>query len=167
MRRMTRALRPLIVAALVVTGVSLASPQQARAEGIGIGLFLGEPTGFDLKIDLQRRSALDVVIGYTTFDDYRAHYAHLTYLVTPFVGRGRSVLVPLRLGIGAAFFDGAGDFGDEANIAVRAPLELGLRFRSVPLEVYGELAIKITILDENDNHDDVDADGGIGLRFYF
>jgi hypothetical protein len=40
-------------------------------------------------------------------------------------------------------------------------------FRSVPLELYGEIALKITFIDDNDNDDDVDADGGIGFRIYF
>ncbi len=140
---------------------SLSSP--ARAE-VGLGLFVGEPFGLDVKLDLDQRSALDIVIGGTTVRENRANYGHATYLVTALVGKGRSVLVPLRLGIGAAFFDGGGDFADEVNIAARAPLQIGLKFRRSPLELYGEIALKITFLDDNDNHDTIDLDGGIGLR---
>jgi hypothetical protein len=152
----------------VVMGTLVASARPAQAE-IGVGLFLGQPTGLDVKIDLQRRSALDLVIGWDDFDDDRGRdgYAHLTYLVGLGVARGRSVLVPFRLGIGGVVYGGAGDFGDEVNVGVRAPFEVGLRFRRTPLEIYGEVAIKLTLLDDNDNDDDVDADGGIGLRVYF
>jgi hypothetical protein len=163
-----RLLRPLVLALVVVAGVA-AAPGAARADaGIGIGLFLGQPTGLDLKIDLAARSALDIVLGYTDFDDdFEANYAHVTYLVTPFAARGRKVIIPFRLGIGAAFYDDGRDFGEDINVAVRAPFGLGIMFRSVPLELYGEIALKITFIDDNDNDDDVDADGGIGFRIYF
>ncbi|MEZ4361071.1 MAG: hypothetical protein R3B48_12880 [Kofleriaceae bacterium] len=156
-----RSLRGFLAAAVVVA--ALASSAPARAE-VGLGLFIGEPFGFDLKLDLQRNTSLDLLLGATTVRDGRANYGHLTYLVTPVVGRGRSVVVPLRLGIGGAFFDGGGDFAEEVNLAVRAPLEIGLRFRRAPLELYGEVAVKITFLDGRDNNATIDLDGGIGLR---
>jgi len=158
--------RNLLLAVSVVVGM-VGAPAAARAEGFGIGVFLGQPTGLDLKIDVGARSAIDIVLGLEELDDDSANYAHVTYLVTPFAARGRSVLVPFRLGIGAAFYDGIGDFGDEINVAVRAPLEIGFVFRSAPIELYGEIALKITFIDDNDNEDEVDADGGIGIRFRF
>lgn len=155
--------RVLSVAALALAAVAHSSAP-ARAD-VGLGLFVGEPFGLDLKLDLQPRSALDILLGATTFRDGRANYGHLTYLITPVVGRGRSVLVPLRLGVGGAFYDGGGDFADEVNLAVRLPLQVGLRFRSSPLELYGEIALKVTFYDEYDNNGDaIDLDGGIGLR---
>src|SRR5215471_1766257 len=119
-------MRRAIVTSVILAAVAVGAPRQARAD-FGIGLFLGEPTGLDMKIDIQRRSALDLVLGFSTFRDGRADYGHLTYLVTPFVGRGRSVSVPLRLGIGVAIFD-AGGFGNNVDVGVRAPLEVGLMF---------------------------------------
>ncbi len=158
-----KTVRVLSIAALAFAALAHSS-SPARAE-VGLGLFVGEPFGLDLKLDLQRRSALDIVLGATTVREGRANYGHVTYLITAVVGRGRSVLVPLRLGIGGAFYDGGGDFADEVNLAVRAPLQLGLRLRSSPLEFYGEIAIKVTFVDENDNNGDaIDLDGGIGLR---
>ncbi len=150
-------MRKLAIAVLFVL-----VPAVARAESIGIGLFVGEPTGFDLKVGLGRRSALDIVIGATSVRGGRTDYAHLTYLVTPFVARGGSVLVPFRLGIGVATLavvDG------NAHVAVRAPLEIGFRFRRTPLELYGEIAYKLVFVEEDFVADDLD--GGIGLRVYF
>ncbi len=152
---------PWLAAVCAAWVLTRSSP--ARAD-IGLGLFVGEPFGLDLKIDLERRSALDLLFGATTVRDGRADYGHVTYLVTPLVGRGRSVLVPLRLGLGAAVFDGGGDLFDEVNVAVRAPLQLGFVLRSAPLEIYAELAFKLVLLDENDNQKTADFDGGIGFR---
>ena len=155
----------VIVAALLFA--STAKPAHAE---VGVGLFVGEPTGLDVKLDLQRRSALDIVLGYYShWRDYHTDgaYGHLTYLVQPLVAHGDSVLVPLRLGIGVAVFDQSGRFDDDLNVAVRVPFEIGFRFRRTPLEIYLEIALKVTFLDEFDNHETVDLDGGLGLRFYF
>lgn len=162
--KMTRTLSRAILA-VVVAAVLGASARPARAE-IGVGVFLGQPTGLDIKIDLQRRAALDIVIGWDDFDDSRNGYAHLTYLVGLGVARGRSVLIPFRLGIGGVIYGGGGGF-DEVNLGVRAPFEIGFRFRRTPLEIYLEAAIKLTLVDDGDNNDNVDGDGGVGLRVYF
>jgi hypothetical protein len=140
----------------------LAIPTPAHAE-VGIGVFLGEPAGLDVKFDLQRRSALDLVLGWYGYQrERRTGYGHLTYLFTPFVGSGSSIVVPLRLGIGGAFYGNE----DNTNVAVRAPLELAIRFRRTPIEIYGEIAVLITLINDSGN-DDIDMQGGVGLRFYF
>lgn len=147
---------------LALIMVLLATTSTARAD-VGLGLFVGEPTGLDLKLGLSPKSGLDVLLGWSTFRDGHADYAHLTYLVTPVVGRGDSVLVPLRLGIGVALFDDGVRFGDRINAAVRVPLQVGLRFRSVPLEIYGEVALALIFVRDTG----LDTQGGVGLRFYF
>src|SRR5258706_196267 len=111
-------MRKLLPTTLVVLGIVAAHPAPARAD-FGLGLFLGEPTGLDLKFGLGNRSGLDIVLGFTSFRDGRADYGHVTYLVTPLVGQGEAVTVPLRLGIGAAIYG----FTDDVHVAVRAPLE--------------------------------------------
>jgi hypothetical protein len=74
------------------------------------------------------------------------------------MGRGRSVSVPLRLGIGFAIFD-----QHDVDVAVRAPFEIGLMFHSAPIELYGEIALIVPFV-----HDVyADLDGGIGFRIYF
>lgn len=155
----------VLIAALMFAS----APKSARAE-VGFGVFFGEPTGVDFKLDLARRSALDILVGYYShWRDYGfdGAYGHVTYLVTPMVAHGDAVLVPLRLGIGLAIFDQAGRFNDDLNLAARVPFEVGLRFRRTPLEIYFEVALKLTFLDGDPYyHDRVDVDGGIGLRFY-
>lgn len=133
----------------------------ARAD-VGIGLFLGEPTGLDLKLGMGHRSSIDLLLGYNTIRDGRTGYGHLTYLVTPLVGQGSSVTVPVRLGIGAAIYGPSGDIG----VAVRAPLELGLRFRSTPLELYGEIAVALALVGAGDPPF-LDLQGGGGFRLFF
>lgn len=152
-----RRMRKLPLTTLCLGIAFAAQPTPARAD-VGLGLFLGDPTGLDLKIGLSNRSGLDFVLGYDTYRDGRAGYGHLTYLVTPLVGHGTSVLVPLRIGIGAAILGP----GNDLTAAIRAPLELGLRLRSAPLEFYGELALALVFRDT-----DLHLQGGLGFRVFF
>src|SRR5262249_39849941 len=115
----------------------------ARAD-FALGGFLGDPTGLDLKFGIANRSSLDLLVGWYGYHrgfDYDG-YAHLTYLVTPIVGQGSSVLVPLRLGVGVAVFG----VTNNVDVGVRFPLEVGLRFRSAPLEIYGEIALMLAFV---------------------
>jgi hypothetical protein len=143
----------------LVFGIVLAARATPACADVGVGLFLGEPTGVDLKIGLGNRSALDLLLGFDTLRAGRGGYGHLTYLVTPLVAQGSSVLVPLRLGIGAAVYGSTND----TNLAVRAPLELALRLRSSPLEFYGELAFELTLIDPAS----IGLQGGGGFRVFF
>ncbi|MEO8703963.1 MAG: hypothetical protein ABI867_28190 [Kofleriaceae bacterium] len=147
---------------LVLTFLVLVATQGAARADFGIGLFVGEPTGLDLKIDLQPRSAIDIVLGVVSINDggRDVSYGHLTYLYTLTVARGRTVRIPLRLGIGASLF---GVTEDNTQLAARVPFELGLRFRRSPLEIYGEIAFVLRLIDDVDTN----IDGGIGLRLYF
>ena len=143
--------------------VLLASSAKAARADAALGLFVGEPLGLDLKIGVGHRSALDILVGASEYRDRAVSYGHLTYLVTVAVGHGDSMLIPVRLGIGGAVL---GNFDNDVDLAVRVPFQVGMRFRS-QIELYGEIAIKLTFLDENANRAFADLDGGIGLRFYF
>lgn len=154
---------------LVLVALLVCAPRAARAD-VGLGLFLGEPTGIDLKLGLSHKSALDILVGwYNEYDDWNddGAYAHLTYLVQPFITYGESVMVPFRIGIGGAVFDDQGRYDEDIHLAVRVPFQIGFMFRRTPLEIYAEIALKATIVDPGPDHRDIDLDGGIGLRFYF
>src|SRR5215831_15217924 len=82
-RRMRKHLRTTVVFGLVVA--ARATP--ARAD-VGLGVFLGEPTGIDLKVGLGNRSGLDLVFGFTRLSSNADGYGHVTYLVTPLIAQG-------------------------------------------------------------------------------
>jgi len=160
-------MRKLVIIAILALG-SFASQPSARAD-VGLGAFIGEPTGLDVKLGLAQRSSLDLLLGW--YSDWPHNvdggaYGHVTYLLTPMVGHGESILVPLRLGIGGAIFDTGGRFNDDLHLAARFPFEIGLMFRRTPLEIYFEVALKVTFWQDVKDHPSVDLDGGIGLRFY-
>jgi hypothetical protein len=154
-------MRKLLLTTLVCSLAWAARPAPARAD-VGLGLFLGDPTGIDLKVGLGNNSGLDLLLGVNTIRGGRFNYGHVTYLVTPVVAQGRSVLVPVRLGVGAALFGPSEDL----RFAIRAPLEVGLRLRSAPIEFYGEIALALVLFTPNDDLR-LDFQGGVGFRVYF
>jgi len=153
------------IAAALATATVIAAPAAAHA-GIGVGLFVGEPLGLTIKADLKRRTAIEVLLGVDDYDNDRGRdgYAHLTFLASPFVAKGESVLIPFRLGIGAAVYDDGGD--DDVEVGVRAPFQLAFQFRSTPIELYLEISLLLELIDEDDN-DDLHFGGGLGFRMYF
>jgi hypothetical protein len=155
----------LTLAAAVVATAIVAAPKPAHAE-IGIGVFIGEPLGLTLKVDLNRRTALEVLLGESSIRHERSEYGHITALFNLFNARGSGVLIPFRLGIGGAIYDDDDNFDDDINVAARFPFEVAFRFRA-PIELYFEVALLLEVIDSHDNNDLLDVDGGIGFRFYF
>jgi hypothetical protein len=154
----------IFAAALAATVI--ATPTAAHA-GVGLGVFVGEPLGVTLKVDLKKRTALEVLVGVDDWDEDRGNdeYAHVTFLAALAVAKGESVLIPFRLGIGGAVYDDRGD--DDINFAVRAPFQIAFQFRSNPIEIYLEIALRFEVIDDEGDDDHLQLDGGIGFRFYF
>ncbi len=146
----------------VVFGLVVAARATPARADVGLGVFLGEPTGLDLKVGLDHRSGLDIVLGFTRLSSNADGYGHVTYLVTPVVAQGDAVTVPLRFGIGGALFGTR----DALDVAIRAPFEIGLRLRRSPLEFYGEIALAFVFVDPA-NELELDVQGGGGFRVYF
>jgi hypothetical protein len=42
---------------------------------------------------------------------------------------------------------GRSSFNNGTNFAVRAPFEIGLEFHNAPIELYGEIALELTLID--------------------
>lgn len=148
--------------AIVGFGLVVAARATPARADVGLGVFLGEPTGLDLKVGLGYRSGLDLVLGFTRLSSNADGYGHVTYLVTPVVAQGDAVTVPLRVGIGGALFGTR----DDLEVAVRAPFEIGVRLRRSPLEFYGEIALAFVFVDPA-NDLGLDVQGGGGFRVYF
>jgi hypothetical protein len=151
---------PLLLAAIAALFVTAAAaPRSARAE-VGFGVFLGEPTGLTLKLDLSDMMALEFLGGVTGLG--RGHrdrgYVHATVLFQLAAVQASSVIIPFRLGIGGAIYHFEGP-----DVAARAPFQVGFRFTGTPIELYLELALRLQIIQDVD----LDLDGGVGVRIYF
>ncbi|PKL25117.1 MAG: hypothetical protein CVV47_07490 [Spirochaetae bacterium HGW-Spirochaetae-3] len=129
---------------------------------MGIGIFLGQPTGVTFEMDLSKatwldfKAAWDLAAGQGGYSimlqgNYEIAFPGMiaieTALFTPFVGAG--ALVQL--------YDGGANFG------VRVPGGVSYRFTNVPLELFLEAGLDIYLLPGFT----LDMSGGLGARYRF
>ncbi len=129
---------------------------------MGLGIFLGQPTGVTFELDLTEASWLDFKAawdfaekgdGYSIMlqGNYELAFPDMiaieTATFTPFVGGG--VLVNL--------YDGGANFG------VRVPGGVSYRFRNAPFELFLEVGLDIYLYPGFDP----DPSGGLGARYRF
>jgi hypothetical protein len=151
---------------VLATGARSAHARGAGGGSIGIGVVLGQPTAFTLEAYLGGHTALDFDAGFVDFDNQSDFYFSLDYIVLPVdLARGGSVSVPLYLGVGGAVI-ALNDPASDILVGVRVPFGLQLNFRSAPLQIFFELAIKVLIVDPIDTRR-LDLDGGVGFRIFF
>lgn len=145
----------VLVLALVV---SWSAPAGAETGSFGLGLIVGQPTGITGAYQLSDNTAIDAALGLDLFDD-RDFYLHAEFLYyLPTLVDASSIELDAYLGIGG-FFVAHGD----ATIGARAPFGLSLGFKSVPLELFLELSLRLSLVPGV--HGDVRGAGG--FRYYF
>lgn len=138
-------------------------PSFAQSKRFGLGLVVGEPTGFTMKYWLSHVNSLNAAIAWSVFDDnsFQAFYIHLDHVFYYYdLFRVETGKAPVFIGIGGRFYfpkDG------ETNVGFRIPLGIAYLFDQVPIEIYGELAPVVNIIPETK----ADLDGGIGFRYFF
>lgn len=140
---------PLLVAVLLVPA--------ARAEGVGVGVMLGETTGFTTKSH-RGDTALDAGLGWSMGGDnpLQAHADHLWIAKNALYWK-ESTALDLHFGMG-----GRMKFDDEINLGARFPIGLSTPLEGGRTEFFGEVAPIFDVLP------DIDVEGHVmvGLRFY-
>jgi hypothetical protein len=165
----------LVIATLVVAVAWPADAEAARrrrrasygqgafAKDIGIGVILGAPTGLSGEIRMSPRTSIDLAVGVDAFND-RDLYVHADFLVyLADLAPGGTVGIPIYLGIGGFIWDHGS--ADHIHIGPRVPLGLAIAWRTIPIQMFFELALRFVLLD--DDSGDLDLSGGIGFRIYF
>ena len=143
---------------LVLLAVLWSAPARAESGSFGLGLILGQPTGVTGAYQLSDRTAIDAALGLGWVDD-RDFYVHVEFLYfLPTLVSGNSVELSAYLGIGGFFFA-----HNDPGFGARAPFGLSLDFKSVPLQIFGELSLLLALTPGTD----LDVRGAIGFRYYF
>ncbi|MBU0928343.1 MAG: hypothetical protein KKA67_11370 [Spirochaetes bacterium] len=179
MKRIAISILAIITAAFVASPAAAADPDAAGkgkstpsvairlsgkpADGpMGIGVFLGQPSGITFEMDLSPATWVDIKAawdfsegkgGYSLLLQGNFEYAFPGTLVvetesfTPFVGAGAIVNV----------YDGGASFG------ARVPAGVSYRFRNVPFELFIEAGLDIYLLPGFG----IGGSGGLGGRYRF
>ena len=139
----------------------------AQADDVGLGVVLGSPTGFTGKWTLSKENAIDGVLAWDFRDDY--FHVHGDYLWLKNAGlRVDKVNLDWYFGVGARLnltdhFRAYHDHKDDFQLGVRGPIGIGYTFQKSNIELFGELALVVDIVQSTD----AELDGGIGVRFHF
>ena len=147
-----------LLALMLATG--LVSAQGAAGRSNGVGIILGEPTGFSYKHHIDRTNALALgaawsFSGSTHFHlqgDYLWHRYDLIQV--------KSGQLPVYFGLG-----GRVEFREDKDDlwGLRIPFGLDYYFAGVPLDIFVELVPVLQLLPDSG----VDLEGALGLRFWF
>jgi hypothetical protein len=155
---------------IVWTFVLFLSPLAAQAD-FGLGVIIGSPTGISGKYTFSQKHAIDGAIAWD-LDDDDDFYLHGDYLWL----RNREIHLD---NVALDWFFGIGgrlvmidhhhrhrwddDYDDDYLLGVRGPIGIGYTFRDPKIEVFGEVALIMNLVESTG----IDLDGGIGARFHF
>jgi hypothetical protein len=153
-----------LTAAILIAGLCT-SMAVAAPNGLGLGLILGEPTGFSLKYWTRSQFAFDAALGYSFWRYGQAFQVHGDLL-----WHSRSLIqsengfLPLYIGIGARLkmADESHDYPD-MRVGVRIPFGLEYVFVRVPVGLFLELVPIIDVMPGTD----WGGNSAIGFRYYF
>lgn len=148
----------------------LVKPIAAQDRGFGMGLILGEPTGFSAKLWTSKQNAFDFGFGVSLGGDrikYKGDYDktgrvhfHMDYLWHSFNAISSTERLPLYYGIGGRFNSGA---GYEGSLGVRGVFGIAWFPHATPIDVFLELVpvFQVTPLTG------LGIDAGVGIRYFF
>ena len=141
---------------IVLLGI-LSFGLSAQNSGLGVGVIVGEPTGFSAKSWLSSYDAVDAGLAWSISHSWlRVHADYLRHVFDLIeVEKGQ---LPLYFGIGAKI-----GFGNDILIGARVPLGLNYLFDGTPLDVFIEVVPGLEIIPDTK----FNMEGGIGVRYWF
>lgn len=180
-----RLLRPRLVA-LLLTLLTLApavAPAPVQARDFGLGIILGDPTGFTGKVwTAPDRNAIDFGLAwafgsyFTLYGDYLWHFprafggsSRFVSELNPYVGVGLAAAFATYNNDGLLIINGNksyrffGTTGDRFGLGIRIPLGIEWLPARPPIGVFLELAPGIAMVPATSAF----FQGGIGARYYF
>jgi hypothetical protein len=143
---------------IVILILLLTSSSNAQQSGFGLGLMIGEPTGFSGKYWISPRSAIDGAFAWSLdkngkiqiHSDYLWHNYNIISVI-----KGK---LPIYYGIGGRLL-----FASNNIAGLRGVAGLDYLFAGTPLDIFLELAPILDLAPKVD----FDFNGAIGIRYYF
>jgi hypothetical protein len=154
------------IAVAILTG--LISTCAFAQDKLGLGVILGEPTGFSVKYWLDEEHAIDGAAAWSFWDgdgfqlqgDYLWHNFDL--LENPGGVNGK---LPVYFGVGARlkFRDGEGRHDDDDTVfGIRAPFGISYLFDGEPFDLFAEVAPILDLAPDVE----LNVSLAVGMRFY-
>jgi hypothetical protein len=153
-----------LIAAILIAGLCT-SMAVAEPSGVGLGLIMGEPTGFSLKVWTSSHVALDAGLGYSWWRYGQSLQVHGDVLFhTNSLTESEDGFLPLYFGVGVRIkmADESHDYPD-LRAGLRIPFGLEYVFARVPVGLFFEL---VPIIDLTPGTY-WGGNSAIGFRYYF
>lgn len=130
----------------------------SQDRGTGLGIIIGEPTGFSFKHWTSSTTAFDAAIAWS-FINEGAFHIHADYLLHSFrlidVPEGK---LPFYYGIGGRL-----KTSDKTRLGVRVPLGLAYLFQTAPIDIFLEVVPILDFIPKTDFR----INAALGARYYF
>jgi hypothetical protein len=148
-----------------------AQMSNAQERKFGLGIILGEPTGFSAKLWTSPSNAFDFGLGWSVGGDrignYNGYYNggsrvhfHMDYLWHSFDAIHSTERFPLYYGVGGRINSGA---GYDASLAIRGVIGIAWLPRRTPIDVFFELVPSLQLTSSTG----FAIDAGLGARYFF
>lgn len=161
-----RKLLSIFIVTLILSFSAEALKAQDVSNRVGVGIMVGEPTGFSLKAWNSDRTAIDLGLAWSLgrYDAINIHADYLWHNFTLFdeIESGR---LPAYVGVGGRiiFADDYPDPGESnAIVGARIPVGVDYLFEDAPVGIFLEVAPVVNIIPETD----FDVDGAVGIRVF-
>jgi len=135
-----------IIALSFVATAAVADP--AAEKSIGIGLGVGVATGPNLQVATTRDTQLDLGFGYELDSRLRLQADYAWRFVD--LSSSRAVALPIYLGVGGFVTDYRAGYADGG---LRMPLGLQADFARAPIQLFGEVAPELVLVQSYDRMD--------------
>ena len=142
----------------------LSAPAWCQAKHTGIGIILGEPTGFSWKMWLDGSMAYDAGIAWSFAGEPRIHvhgdvlWHNFNVLQNTFDIDESNGWLPLYYGIGGIL-----KVGNDARLGARFVLGTTYVFKNAPFDIFLEVAPVMDVIPETE----LRLNAAVGSRFWF
>jgi hypothetical protein len=125
---------------LAFASPAIADPSAEKSVGIGLGF--GVVTGPNVQLAASHVGQLDIGLGYEPDDSLRLQTDYAWRVVD--LSASRAVALPLYVGVGGFYSDHR--TGD-TDAGLRMPIGLQADFARAPIQVFGEVAPELVLVD--------------------
>jgi hypothetical protein len=121
--------------------------------------------GISAKLCIVPGHALDLALGAALIGDGGPdlHVDYLWHAVM--LLERKSLSLPIYVGLGARVMQAETHQGNDLHVGVRVPLGIAGELPTFRLDMFAEGAVLFDFVETN--HDNVNVDVGLGLRYYF
>ncbi len=145
-----------------LTVLLFCTASQAQEKGLGLGGFIGEPSGLCGKLWVTDTTAIDAAVSWSFTGNYSTAYLQGDYLLHDFtlvqVENGK---LPIYYGLGARILSDT--LSNTTQVGLRIPVGFSYLLEKAPFEVFVELA---PVINFSPNGGFL-FNGFIGGRYYF